>query len=458
MLHGDHFTAFGMKGTYEFKKAYETLRYVVANFNGLVAKVAADTLFGEPVTIKSEQNKDWLADLWHTNRLQTQCFESAISNSALGDSIFRVRTENEEIRFEDVHPSLYFPHVDRLNPRKKPTVEELAWVVVFGKDKRYLIREIHGHGWIETRVLKLKPREGMITTQEEIEREILVAEFNRETDSNLVPYVETGIDDHNLLFHIPNYRLVGSREYFGTSDFLDTETLQFALNNRLTKIDNVLDQHSDPILAVPPGVLDENGRVKRESFNMFEIRPDEADGLKPEYIVWNANLDAAFKEIDKLVEFLFMASEVSPEVLGLGEGQAESGRALKMRMLRTLAKRNRKRLYYDQALTEMLEIAQRLSLNGYKVNGERVSVLETPTLIWTDGVIDDPVETSELAISQVDAGVKSKLTAIQEINGYTEEEAQAELERINEDQADFEATITKTTPQPQAQPEPAAAR
>ena len=28
-------------------------------------------------------------------------------------------------------------------------------------------------------------------------------------------------------------------------------------------------------------------------------------GEKPEYIVWNASLEVAFKEIDKLVEFLF---------------------------------------------------------------------------------------------------------------------------------------------------------
>jgi len=65
---------------------------------------------------------------------------------------------------------------------------------------------------------------------------------------------------------------------------------------------------------------------------MFEM--DEA-GNKPEYIVWNANLDSAMKEIDKMVEFLFMFSETSPDALGLGKGgQAESGRALKMKLLR----------------------------------------------------------------------------------------------------------------------------
>ena len=440
LLEGQHFQAFGVKATNDFRKEYERLRYVVANFNGLIAKVSADSLFGEPLNFQAENNQEWLANFWHNNKLQTQCFESSLSNAGLGDSVFRIRAENEELIAEDVSPTMYFPHLDKLNPRRKPDVEELAWVAVYGKD-RYLIRELYSLGFIITRVFKLKPKEGTtVNNEEEIDAEILVDTFNQATGQNLVAFVETNVPDHNLIFHVPNYRLIGSKQFFGTSDFIDTETLQFALNNRLTKVDNVLDTHSDPILAVPPGVLDEDGKVKKESFGMFELT-EESGELKPEYIVWNANLESAFKEIDKIVEMLFMTSETSPDVLGMGQGQAESGTALKMRMLRTLAKRNRKKLYYDQAITEMLIVAQKLGATGYKVNGESVSVIDTPTLQWSDGIIDDPIEITELASTQVDAGLKSKLTAMMEINGWTEEEAQAELDRIKGDQADFDPAI-----------------
>jgi len=115
----------------------------------------------------------------------------------------------------------------------------------------------------------------------------------------------------------------------------------YAVNNRMTKNENILDKHSDPILALPEGVLDEQGNIRKDKLQLFTI-PDNEMGskpAKPEYITWDASLDNSFKQIDKLIEFLYMTSETSPAVFGMDkQGAAESGRALKLRLMRTIAK------------------------------------------------------------------------------------------------------------------------
>jgi len=418
LLEGKHFAAFALQAERGFSERYATLRYIVCNFAGLVSKVIADILFGEEVKIKSERNQSWLEDLYFNNKLQSLNYESAISNSAKGDALYKIRIEDNEIHIDDINPAIYFPHLDKDNPRKKPAVEELAWTEEIGETK-YLLREIHTEGFVTMAVHEVD-KKGDIGIQVPIE------DYNGIAGTDYVELVETGIK-HNLLVHVPNYRYSGS--YFGVSDYTDLNSLIFALNNRMTKVDNILDKHSDPILAVPEGVLDEEGNVKKEAFGMIEVAEK---GEKPEYIVWNASLEVAFKEIDKLVEFLFMFSETSPDVLGLGKGQAESGRALKMRVLRTLAKRNRKQRYYDQGLKEVFLIAQELSkAKGYTVNGKRCPEEPIiPHLVWSDGLVDDPMENAEIEQIKIEAGLTSRKRSIMRLEGVEEDDADAIIEEI----------------------------
>jgi len=429
LLEGQHFNAFALQGDKEFTQRYAQLRYIVCNFAGLVSKVIADILFGEEVQIITENNQEWLEDLMFKNQMKMQNYESAMSNSAKGDALYKIRVEDKEIFIDDINPAIYFPHLNSGNPRKKPTVEELAWTEEIGKTK-YLIREIHSSGKVETQVHELDGKGN-------IDIEVPVDDYNKIADTSYVASVATGIKK-NLLIHIPNYRYSG--KYFGVSDYVDINNLMFALNNRMTKIDNILDKHSDPILAVPEGVLDEEGKVKKEAFGMIEVTEE---GNKPEYIVWNAKLEVAFKEIDKLVEFMFMFSETSPDVLGLGKGQAESGRALKMRLLRTLAKRNRKQLYYDQGIKETLLVAQELSkAKGYTINGNKAKdEPAVPHLKWSDGVVDDPLENTQIETMKIESGLSSRKRSIIKLENVEEDEADKIVKEIDSGKADFESNL-----------------
>lgn len=432
LFKGNHFEAFNIKINQEdFSKAYAQLRYIAINFAGLVSKVMADFLFSEPPKFKVDDgDQEFIDALIEENKLPVQNYESALSNSFMGDACYKIRIgkrnsadKKPTVIIEDFNPAIYFPHTDDMNVRANPEKEEIAYTFKHGS-KTYLYQELHTVGSIEYHVF-------------EMEGDEIKVEITNPADVGIsVPTggVEQTLIDRNTIVHVPNWKTGSTR--MGISDYFDLESIFYAINNRITKVDNILDKHSDPILAIPEGILDEDGKVRRESLNMIEV-PDGSTGSqgKPEYIVWNANLDSAVSEIDKLVEFLFMVSETSPDILGMGKGQSDSGRALKLKLIRTIAKAQRKRLYYDVALKEVIYIAQllakahNLEVGGVKLKGEAVY----PEIEWEDGLPVDIVEQVDVETKRIDAGLTSTKDAIMRIDNVDEEVAEQKLKDIDEE-------------------------
>lgn len=433
---GDHFSAFSIKSE-DFKQEYARLRYVVCNFAGLTSKVISDMLFGEPIQFRDDKNQDWIDALTFENKINILNYEHASANSYFGDNLYKIRVQDSKMLIEDASPAMYIPELDQGNTRAAPKAINLAWTYKFG-DKTYLVVERHAPPLVTTSVGEIDAKKSKVIP-------MTVEAFNLMAKTSYVESVDTKISRF-LVKHIPNPK---ARGHFGISDYIDLKPLLFSLNNRMTKTDNILDKHSDPILAVPEGVLDDDGNVKKEAFNMFEIGED---GEKPEYIVWNANLDNAMKQIDKLVEFLFMFSETSPDAMGMGKGTAaESGRALKMRLLRTIAKRNRKKLYYDSGLKDLVFTAELLAYqNGYKISNDldiKVKTPAVPEIVWQDGVVNDEVERTDIMIKKVDAGLMSEKRAVKELEGVNDQEAEEILKEAGEErkqkQADFTSFVDK---------------
>lgn len=433
LFEGKHFDAFAIKiNSPLYAQQYAKLKYVAVNFAGLISKVSADMLFGEQIKIEASDpaKQVWLNNLMFENKMHTQLYESALVNSRLGDDILKVRsaprhssqTESTVI-IEEVRPDIYYPHFANGNWRAAPEYEDLAFKVMIGKDA-YLRIERHYPGLIEHKLYKIGEGGKLQTVPKGIKL----------YDESLPDSQETGID-RSLIIHTPNWR-AGS--FWGISDYADIETLMYALNNRMTKNDNVLDKHTDPILALPEGVLNEKGQVDKKALEIYTVPENEVGGkaMVPQYITWNANLDAAFKQIDKLVEFLYMTSETSPGVFGLDKnGQAESGRALKLKLMRTIAKINRKKVFYDQSIKEALYVAQLLAAkHGYRVMGELLpGTPEVPNIMWSDGLPIDDLEQVELEGKKIEAGVQTKKDAIMAIDGVDEAEAKKKLKEIQDE-------------------------
>lgn len=426
---GKHYDAFSMKAQTGFSDQYSRLRYVAANFAGLMSRVMADFMFGDTLTIDMDNNQDFIDELMDENQFKVQLYESALANSRRGDSVFKLRVDQRNVSdpdspatiiIEETTPAIYFPTFSDKNARNTPAQDVLAWQFMVGTIC-YIHMEIHTPGYIQHEIYRYDPKQFKLLGSEDV------------TQFGFVPIEDTKVD-RSLIFHIPNVR--DGSGFFGTSDYFDLTPLFFALNNRISKIDNILDKHSDPILAVPPGVIDEEGKIKKESLGMFEVDNEQAGFNKPEYIVWNANLEYAFKEVDSLTAMLFMFSEISPESVGVegtGSGaRVESGRALKFKLLRTLAKRNRKRLYYEQAIKDMLTTAQDLAIAwNIAVGGERITKSETPKVDWGDGLIVDETEQIANAVSRVDAGLESRADAIAGLDDITPAEGAEKVKEID---------------------------
>lgn len=430
LFEGDHFEAFQKKiASTDFSKAYAKIRYVCVNYPGMISRIVADMLFGEPVKVKVEDPKQqaWLEDFLRENSMNILCYESELGNSSLGDALFKLRVDarttdpqaETTVIVDQVPPNIYFPHVDTFNVSGDPAVKELAWVFKIA-EKTYLRREIHEVGKITNEIYEMRDNK---TVGDKVPLSIL-------GPTTIKDETLTKVDRH-LLIHIPNWK-TGSK-WSGYSDYYDLHTLFYAINNRLTMVDNVLDKHTDPILMVPPGVIGADGKVKKKDGRVIEMGEGE-DG-KPEYIVWDASLENAFKEIEKMVEFIYMVSEISPDVLGMGQGQSDSGRALKFKLMRTLAKINRKKVYYDKAIKELLYVAQKLAVaHGATVNGNTFPGKPVvPELIWSDGIPTDEVELIDTLIKELDASLVSQVQAIMKSQGVDEATAKKIVEDIGKE-------------------------
>lgn len=415
---GQHFDAFNLRvDTVNFNEKYDKIRYVMVNFAGMISKIVADLLFGEEPKIKAGEggDQDFINALVEDNNLHTMLYESALSNSPLGDGNFKVRVgkrnpsdKKPTIIIEQFTPKIYFPRLDPFNVKADPAVVELAWVFSQG-DKNYLRKEIHEAGKITNELYLYEGKQ----VKAQADLGILGIEGLQD-----VQFTEI---DEKLTVHVPNWRF--GNNHFGFSDYKDLDNLFFAINNRMTMIDNILDKHSDPILMVPNGVLDENGKVKKKALGVIEVAEGETG--KPEYIIWDASLENAFKSIEKMVEFMYMTGEVSPDVLGMGEGVNDSGRALKFKLIRTLAKVNRKKMYYNQGIKKTFMIAQKLAkawnveVRGVKLKGEPTEV----SIDWADGLPIDNSEQVDVESKALDAGVTTKEAAAMRLYGLDTDDA-----------------------------------
>jgi hypothetical protein len=431
LLMGEHFEAFNVRINDErYTKEYSKLRYIMVNFAGLISKVVADMLFSEAPKFKApdgdEKKQKYLDALVQDNELNTQNYESAINNSAMGDALYKIRIGERHkgdgkptIIIEDTNPMIYFPDVDGFNVRAEPDAEVLAWTFYRGKQK-YLRKEIHTTGQIENQVYTME-NDKVLTSQP---LTILGDDAPEETEDTRI--------DRSLLVHIPNWK-TGTR-FFGISDYYDIDKLFYAINNRFTKVDNILDRHGDPILVVPPGILDEKGRVKKKDGRIMEIGDNEEG--KPEYIVWDAKLESAFSQIEKLIEVLMMVAEISPDVLGMGKGQSDSGRALKFKILRTIAKVQRKKLYYHTGLRTVLYTAMLLAKkHGVKIGDDELDPIDPfyPDIEWQDGIPMDPAEQADIEAKRKDAGNTSTVDSIMRLDGLDKKAAQEKADEIKEE-------------------------
>jgi SPP1 family phage portal protein len=419
--------------------------YINANFAGLITRKSADFLFGEVPAIssgKESKSKEQITldRITETNRMNRLNYQQALTSSVMGDAFYKIRFGQEyggafpvafdpkRVIVEAVDPKKVYPQTSPFDRSKIVAYHVAEPVQEDGSsDEWTLYVESHFAGKIVYRQFELTvfrtDRYGNV-------------ELFKIGDELPEGYEEqaTGVPVP-LVVHIANYS--DGLDWKGMDDISEHLSLFDEINNRLSQIGSILDKHADPALAVPTGLLQDDGEGN-VSFQValnkvFEVMGK--DDIIPQYITNNnPQLEQAYKELEMLLEFLLSATEIPAVAIGLKDSgtSGNSGLSIKWRMNSLLAKINRKRQFFEDGLKRVYMIAQMLEQYADPNIGKHEVVV--PQIKFNDGLPQDDTEiANRMAIRTNGSQTLSRKSALMIMDGLTEEQAEAEIKRIDEE-------------------------
>lgn len=372
---------------------------------------------------------DPLQEFVERARFNSVTREVVTDMSRFGEGLYRVRRKGGRAHIEATSPQLWYPVVKRGDVRDiqahvlawKFTVKEPKWLQG-EKEQDYIFAEIHTPGYIEHRLLYLKGQEIGDLVPDERARE-LFPDWRSGQQS-------TGYSGM-LVFHVPNMR--ASNRLHGYDDYKDVEGPLQELEVRLAQASRILDKHADPNMAGPRPTITTSlqGPMVETGGRYFIVNEGEAF---PQFLAWDGQLEASFKEMEWLEEKIYTLSETSPTGFGISKtGYAESGTSLKIRMRSELSKAARLRTELDPVAKEVLDCATHIDTEMERVR---------PAIEWKEGLPDDPKEQAEIESSRKSAGLTSVKASLMRLDGYTEDRAEEELADLLDDPERLEQLVT----------------
>lgn len=399
--------------------------YVSVNLARLITNTCADFLLGEAPGLRlgepGSTQQALLDAMIEANGLLVTLYEGERATSFRGDAVYRARIGprqpggDDELLVDELPAHNYFAERDPDNARSVLS-EAIAWVRPGPKDGQQALRvEHHFPGHIVQQAFLFDSEAQKVGHQIN-----LAALYGKDAPPE---EEETGVGS-SLLVHVPNER--DGSIYYGEGDYTGLLPLFDELNGRLSKIARILDRHAAPKLMLPPGTMDASGKVDAEALEVIEADSEIYRWL-PRYVTWEAQLEAAFRELEQVVKLILWTAEISPAALGLdGTSAPESGKALRLRFISTEHKVNRKKLYRGPAYRRLIRTA--LELQAVRLGKEAPA--GDVEIAWKDGLPQIYTEAVTDESTRVNAGLTSKKSAIMRLDGVDEEGAEEELERM----------------------------
>ena len=435
--------------------------YIAVNLADIIATKPADMLIGDMPTIESgfddaSEEQERLNEYVENNRLQQLIHESAIGAGYRGDAWLKVRYGYREDYSELLALGMEIPEGAKLEPiiehaNANTTFPEMAT----GDDKNFKAVNLTRIESIPNEEVDEESGEVVIRSRKilHVERHVPGAieyasyhlhdaGFNADYGELVPLYVIGEQFDYDVestglttipVYHIP-YKSI-DRTWEGIGGLEKVERIFYAINDRLTQIDYILWKHSDPNAYGPP--IEARDSITTQFGGMYyEI--EEGD-VKPGYMTWDAQLDAAFKELDMLISLVFMNAETPQWVFGTvlagdskgGTGTSHTdGAAIKSRFMPILSKVARIRTRYDVVLREALQTCYQYDYNAKEYLGAVVK----PKINWKDGLPKNEKEEAEImAIRTGSAPTIDQHTAIKRLDEVDDGKATEILRRIGED-------------------------
>lgn len=411
---GSHEQIDGWKAAFNIiQREDKHLIHVLHDLPKAIPKLFADLLVGETpnITAENEEDQSWLDDFIERNKLYRLIHKGVHSQSYRGDAVLKLSLVDGKAKLSLVPASYWFPIVDESDVTEfKGHV--FAWVIRRG-DVEYLRAEIHLPGYVYQRAFNLVG--GRIGSRVDV----------KSLGIDLEEDMPTGIEEM-LVAVVPNRELDDST--FGLSDYEGIDSLFQQLDMRLSQIAKILDKHSAPGMY-GPAIMNtdpETGEVQPHRTDAYIEIPD--GGVTPGYLTWDANLDANWTYLEKILDAIFIATGTNRASFGLLDGtNALSGSALKKILMRTLQEVNNKRIKWDEALKYIIPLAGKLErANNVAAPEDLVLQIE-----WRDGLPNDPKEDAEIeAIRTGGKATSSVWSAIRRLDGGTPKSIEEEIKQI----------------------------
>jgi hypothetical protein len=411
---------------------------VAANFYKPITLLCADLLYGEQgdgigAACVNRKTEEAVKRIIKDNKFNALAYEvGGLAASYRKDGLYSIAYDDKQkkIKIYSQPANYWFPVVDQSNV--KHIIQDIVAWPEKHNDRFYLRKQVHESGAVWNFMYELNQVHVDQNKKNSIENHIHDAKIGRlvkmsDFGIEALEYVDTKID-RSLIVHCPNWGV--DDDIHGVDDYEDLDTLIIELAVMLSRNSLVLAKHTDPNMCGDPVLLqqDEFGNYKLPMGGKFF--PYNEGGAKPEYLTWDGKLEAAEKQIDRLIELIFYISETSPAAFGMDKvSTTESGAALKKRLMRTIAKVNRKKMYADPAIKSALEIAQMMDVEWAGGNYE----VEEPTITWEDGLPDDELEQAQVVGQRVKDGTLSQLEGIMRLDKCDEETAKKKLKQIQEE-------------------------
>lgn len=402
--------------------------HVIANYQKLISLKIADFLLGEPPKITcgddNSTHQASLDSIVENSDLINTCYSAAIDVSRYGDSVFNVYLSDEGKGIIDItQPSYYFKVVDPKNIKKvlhhvlahTYEVTDSTKSLLFGTKEtktKYLYVQIHSKGFYEEVTYRISEQNIIETVTEDIKR------------------INTGLNDFAI---VPIHNLLTSDRTYGMDDYTDLDSIISELEVRISQISKILDKHAEPSVEGPSSALTRNPNTGAWELKMGNYFPrDTNEDPSVSYITWDAQLEANFKIIEKLINILSTVSEMGSAIFDneAKQGQIASGTALRRMMISPLAKVNRVRMRFDSSVKKAIKLCSQLGGEGIvDLSNEKINIF------WQDGLPCDPVEEANvMAIRTGNKATLSQYSAIQRLDNLSDKDTAKEIEAIKQDE------------------------
>lgn len=414
---------------------------VLINYQRLMTLKMADLVCGEypQISGKDAFENEAIKETREYTDFDAKLYEAVIDISRYGESIQRIYKDAfGRLTFTNWTPMEWYPVVsqDGTNTILKQC---LCWRENLSTDAQVpdwrLHVQIHGTqpediGYYEYRVFKLDSLGGTIGQQ---------------VSSSKIP---TGLK----VCAVSQLKAFSTTStVYGYDDYVQIDSVLAEIMVRVGQISVILDKHADPSMTGPVTMLEVDpitGTYRLKSGKFFAVSPGEE---QPKYMTWDGQLNAAFQQLELLINQLYILSEMGAALLGSTDGSsgAISGTAMRFKMVNPLAKARRvsnsltkpiKRLF--AALSEDAEVPDDFK---EKLKDEDIKMTlpieqRNISVFWYDGLPDDPRENIENAKLATGATKLMPLeNALREFFGRSEEEALTWIDQIKAETAEEQA-------------------